>query len=307
MKLNLNLNLKPNLIVKRLIVNICSTLIILFSSHCTFGSEGNSLTDNQIIMTRLALLRDSIKINGRLRLLFYDDQGDDNLESFQLNSGNNTDIYTVTLNNSSNINFDRIEFYISAISNNRIDQSTDVPNKILMHEVDGDTSLSSGSIKVLSTANGYTTSSFLNSNGFDEFGSYSASDIFFLFELPQGTLEKVTFHFSSIQLSGTSIGPVTTKSFSIQLAKFDIAFNRLCTRSLNLSQPLYLTLDIKYSNLLKDTSTYLTIDNTKILRAIHDLPEANPVISNIQNIGIYEEILKNWNLLTTIKEHRCNK
>jgi hypothetical protein len=279
------------------------------SSYCTFGSEGNSLTDKKIIITRLALLRDSIKTNASLQILFYDDQGDDRLESFQLNSGVNTDVFTVTLDSSSKITFDKIELHISTTSSS-VNDSNNAPNQILLHEADsGTTGSAPGTVKVFTTANGYSTSTFFKTNGSDEFGSYSASDNFTLAALPQGALQKVTFHFNSVILSGTLKGPSKTKTFTIQFPLSDIAFTRLCSTTLGLNQGLSLKLDIKYSDLLKDTTTssYTTIDNTKVLRAIHDLPDNNPTISITQNSGIYNEIIKNWSLTTTIKEHRCNK
>lgn len=294
---------------ERVIVIHCCVLILFSSSYCTFGSEGNSLTEKKIIITRLALLRDSIKTNANLQILFYDDQGDDKLDSFQLNSGVSTDIYTVTLNDSSKITFDKIEFYISTISSS-INDSTDAPNQVLLHEADsGSTGSSSGTIKVFTTANGYSTSTFFKTNGVDEFGSYSASDVFTLSGLPQGILQKVTFHFASIQLAGSLKSSTKTKTFTVQFPLSDVSFTRLCSNTLGLNQSLNLKIDIKYSELIKDTTTnaYVVIDNTKILRAIHDLPDNNPIISNTQNSGIYNEILKNWNLATTIKEHRCNK
>lgn len=295
--------------IERVIAINCFVLLLFNSNYCTFGSEGNSLSDKKIIITRLALLRDSIKTSASLQILFYDDQGDDKLESFQLNSGVATDIYTVTLNDSSKITFDKIELYISTTSSS-VNDSNDAPNQILLHEADGgSTGSASGTIKVFTTANGYSTSSFIKSNGSDEFGSYSASDNFTLAVLPQGILQKVTFHFASILLVGNLQSTTKTKTFTIQFPLSDISFTRLCSTTLGLNQGLSLRLDIKYSDLLKDTTTssYTTIDNTKVLRAINDLADNNPTISNTQNSGIYKEIIKNWNLLTTIKEHRCNK
>jgi hypothetical protein len=294
---------------KRLMVIISLIPFLTGISYCTFGSEGNSLTDKKIIITRLALLRDSIKTNASLQLLFYDDQGDDKLESFQLNSAVNTDTYTVTLNDASKIVFDKIEFYISTTSSS-VNDSSDEHNHILLHEADsGSTGSSSGSIKIFTTANGYSTSNFFKANGSDEFGSYSGSDIFILANLPQGILQKVTFHFASIQLVGSLKSSTKTKTFTVQFPLSDVSFTRLCSNTLGLNQSLNLKIDIKYSELFKDTTTnaYTTKDNTKILRAIHDLPDNNPIISNTQNSGIYNEIVKNWNLSTTIKEHRCNK
>jgi len=284
--------------------------LILFSQFCTFGSEGNSLTDKKIIITRLALLKDSIKTNANLQILFYDDQGDNNLESFQQFSGNNTDIYTITLNDSSIITFNKIEFYISSLSNNRLEETESNSYNIFLHESDsGGTISPSGTIKVFTTANGYSTSSFIKFNALDEFGAYSGSDTFNLAELPQGSLQKLILHFSSIVFAGVLKGPNKTKTFTIQLPASDISFTRLCTTTLGLNQDLSLKIDIKYSDLFKDStpSSYTTIDNTKILRSINDLTDNNPTISNTQNSGIYNEIIKNWNLTSTLKEHRCSK
>ena len=254
---------------KRLMAIVYTIALVNGLNFCTFGSEGNSLTDNKIIITRLALLRDSIKTNANLQILFYDDQGDEKLDSFQLNSGAVNDLYTVTLSDSSKINFDKVELYISTTSSNIAAKT----------------------------------------NGSDEFGSYSASESFVLTNLPQGILQKVTFHFASILFIGSLKSATKTKNFTIQFPLSDISFTRLCSNTLGLNQGLNLKIDIKYSDLFKDTTTnaYTTIDNTKILRAIHDLPDNNPIISNTQNSGIYNEIIKNWNLTTTMKEHRCNK
>ncbi|MBK9498309.1 MAG: hypothetical protein IPO06_02825 [Leptospiraceae bacterium] len=294
---------------KRLMVIIYIITLGNAMSFCTFGSEGNSLTDNKIIVTRLALLRDSIKTNANLQILFYDDQGDEKLDSFQLNSGTANDLYTVTLTDSSKINFDKIELYISTTSSN-ITANKESQNEIFLHEADGGSGgISSATTKIYVTANGYSTSTFLKANGADEFGSYSASESFVLANLPQGILQKVTFHFASILFVGSLKSTTKTKNFTIQFPLNDISFTRLCSNTLGLNQGLNLKLDIKYSELFKDTTTnaYTIIDNTKILRAIHDLPDNNPVISNAQNSGIYNEIIKNWNLTTTIKEHRCSK
>lgn len=284
-------------------------LIILLLESCTFGSEGNSLTDRKIIVTRLALLRDSIKTNAFLQLLFYDDQGDDSLNTFQLNSANATDIYTVTLADTSKISFDKIEFYVNTSSPSILENVTNPP-EVLFHESDsGPSGASSAITKVFVTAIGYNTSTFMKANGSDEFGSYSASDNFILTNIPQGILQKVTFHFSSIVFVGSLKSATKTKTFTIQFPSSDVSFTRLCSNLLGLNQNLNLKLDLKYSDLFKDTTTntYSTIDNTKILRAIHDLSDSNPTISNTQNSGIFNELNKNWNLTTTIKEHRCSK
>lgn len=293
---------------KRLMVIIFLSAIVNCISLCTFGSEGNSATDKQIIITRLALLRDSIKTHANLQVLFYDDQGDEKLDTFQLNSGAVNDLYTVSLSDSSKISFDKIEFYISTTSSN-ISANKKNQEKIFFHEADSGGVTSSATTKIYVTANGYSTSNFFKANGSDEFGSYSGSDIFILANLPQGILQKVTFHFASIQLVGSLKSSTKTKTFRVQFPLSDVSFTRLCSNTLGLNQSLNLKIDIKYSELFKDTTTnaYVVIDNTKILRAIHDLPDNNPIISNTQNSGIYNEIVKNWNLSTTIKEHRCNK
>lgn len=286
----------------------CSLLLLLSSSYCTFGSEGNSLTEKKIIINRLSLLRESIKTNASLQILFYDDQGDESLKSFQLNSAVASDIYTVTLNNSSQISFDKVELYISTTSSSI--NSSDATNQVMLHEADsGSSSSASATIKVFTTANGYSTSSFLNANGSDEFGYSNISENFVLSDLPQGILQKVTFHFNSVHFSGTISGDNKTKNFTLQFSKIDIPFTRLCTTNLGLNQNLNLKMALKYSELWKDTTTnsYTIIDNTKILRAITDLTESNPIISSSENSGIYNEILKNWNLNTTIKEHGCRK
>ena len=300
---------KLSSIRSRLMLSICFIVSAYAMNSCTFGSEGNSLTDNKIIITRLALLRDSIKTNASLQLLFYDDQGDDKLESFQLNSATAKDTYTVTLSDTSKIIFDKIELYISTTSSSVVDNKDNSP-EILMHEADaGSGGVSSATTKIFVTANNYSTSTFSKANGSDELGSYSSSEIFSLINLPQGILQKVTFHFASIILNGNLSSATKTKSFTVQFPLSDVSFTRLCSNTLGLSQGLNLKIDIKYSELFKDTTTnaYTTIDNTKILRAIHDLADNNPIISNTQNSGIYNEIIKNWNLTTTIKEHRCNK
>ena len=294
---------------KRLMAIVYTIALVNGLNFCTFGSEGNSLTDNKIIITRLALLRDSIKTNANLQILFYDDQGDEKLDSFQLNSGAVNDLYTVTLSDSSKINFDKVELYISTTSSN-IAAKKESQSEIFLHEADGGSGgISSATTKVYVTANGYSTSTFLKTNGSDEFGSYSASESFVLTNLPQGILQKVTFHFASILFIGSLKSATKTKNFTIQFPLSDISFTRLCSNTLGLNQGLNLKIDIKYSDLFKDTTTnaYTTIDNTKILRAIHDLADNNPIISNTQNSGIYNEIIKNWNLTTTMKEHRCNK
>lgn len=294
---------------KRLMAIIFLIALVNSVSFCTFGSEGNSLTDKQIIITRLALLRDSIKTYANLQILFYDDRGDDRLESFVLNSGTSNEFYNITLTDSSKISFDKIELYISTTSSNILSEK-DSQSKIFLHELDsGSGGASSAKTKIFVTANGYSTSNFLKANGYDEFGSYSASDNFTLANLPQGILQKVTFHFASILLVGSLKSTTKTKNFTVQFPVSDISFTRLCSNTLGLNQGINLKLDIKYSDLFKDTttSTYTILDNTKILRAIHDLADNNPTISNTQNVGIFNEIIKNWNLTTTIKEHRCNK
>lgn len=293
---------------KRLMVIISLIPFLTGISYCTFGSEGNSLTDKKIIITRLALLRDSIKTTANLQVLFYDDQGDEKLESFQLNSATANDLYTVTLLDSSKINFDKIELYISTTSPNIADNK-DKTQDIFLHEADGGGGTSSATIKIFVLANGYSVLDFFKANGSDEFGYYRASENFVIANLPQGILQKVTFHFASILLVGNLKSTTKTKTFTIQFPLSDISLTRLCSTTLGLNQGLNLKLDIKYSELFKDTTTnsYTTLDNTKILRAINDLADNNPTISNTQNSGIYKEIIKNWNLLTTVKEHRCNK
>lgn len=279
-------------------------ILIIFSlEFCVFGSTGNSLADKKIIITRLALLRASIKTTASLQFLFFDDRGDSELSSFQLSSAANTDLYTVTLNDNSKISFTSVDFYISTTST-----SLENGNDLSFHTADSGTTTQAATVtKVYSTAKDYSTSTFIKQNGSDENGYYSSSNQFNLTELPQGVLKQVVLKINQTIFSGTLKSPTQTKPFTIEFSPMDIPFSLLCSTNLGLNQGVDLKLDIQYSNLFKDTSATAKIDNTKILRAIHDLPASNPTISITQNPEIYSEVIKNWNLTGTIKEHGCAK
>jgi hypothetical protein len=279
-------------------------LLIIFSlEFCSFGSTGNSLTDKKIILTRLAVLKASIKTTASLQLLFFDDRGDSAIDSFQLSSVANTDLYTVTLNDNSKISFTSVDFYISTTSTN-IENGSNLE----FHTADSGSTTQAGAVtKVYSTAKNYSTSTFIKQNGSDENGYFSSSEPFGLTDLPQGVIKQVVLKLNQTLFSGTLKSQTQTKTFTIEFSPMDIPFSLLCSTSLGLNQGVDLKLDIQYSNLFKDTSSSAAIDNTKILRAISDLPNTNPIISATQNSGIYSEIIRNWNLTGTVKEHGCTK
>ncbi len=302
---------EPRLGYHDIFLNFATTLIksmwvilIIFSlEFCTFGSTGNSLTDKKIIVTQLALLRASIKTSASLQFLFFDDRGDNALETFQLSSGTNSDIYTITLLDTSKFLLTSVDFYISTTS-----LSIENGIEIEFHTADSGSTAQAGTVtRMYSTAKNYSTSNFMKTNGLDENGSFSASENFSLTGLPQGMLKQVILRMGQTVLSGTIKNQTQSKPFTIEFSSMDISLAQLCSANLGLNQTINLKLDIQYSNLFKDTNSTTTIDNTKILRAINDLPIMNPTISATQNSGIYSEIIKNWNLTGTIKEHGCAK
>lgn len=269
-------------------------LIYLVFLNCSFGSRGNKLSEDKIILTNLITARNSIRTIANLKFVFFDDQGDSNLNSFQITSqGQN---YLINLNNDSELNFDRIDLLNQSISQN----SNENAKHNEVSSTSGSGNSSSGSLKIFQIANNFRTKDFMKSNSSDERGDLSFSQNFSLGNFPQGRIGSVIFHFNEILFSGSSIGS-TTKNFIIRISKSDINSNLICSNSVSFSSNYNLVLQFKYVNLFRDNSSF------RIFKSIHDLSETNVNISENSNRNIYNEIVKNLNLADTLKEYGCIK
>ncbi len=268
-------------------------LFTLFFLNCTFGSRGNKLTEDKIILTNLILARNSIKTIANLKFVYFDDQGDSRLENFQINSSGQN--YNITLGADSEIQLDRVD-----LLNQTIAPSEQETKHNEVSSASTPTASGGGGLKVFQIANGFRTKDFIKANSNDERGDLSFSGNFSLGNFPQGRISSVIFHFNEILLTGNSVG-VNTKNFTIRISKTDISSNTICSNEVSFTSNYNLILQFRYINLFRDSSSF------RVVKSIHDLQETNVLISETSNRNIYNEIIKNLNLADTLKEYRCIK
>jgi hypothetical protein len=284
------------LIVKfwKLKTNLIFMLSLLFVLHCTFGNVGNSLDEKKLLISRLALFQSNLKTNASLQLVFFDDQGDNRLENFQISSSGG--IYNISLEKDSIIQLEKID--LATQTNANLSEN----NETIKHtETTVSSPNSNSTLKILTTANNYTNKEFYISNSSDETGNLHSSSLFSLNDISQGTLNSITLHINQIVLKGTSVGSANTKTFLITLAKSDFLIRNFCNKNFQAGNNLGIRLQFKFVNLFKDQT------RVKIMKAIHDLSSPNILINITNNSDIYTEIINNLNLSDTIKEYRCNK
>lgn len=268
-------------------------LFIFIFLNCTFGSRGNKLTEDKIILTNLILARNSVKTIANLKFAFFDDQGDSRLDNFQINSSGQN--YNITLSNDSEIFLDRVDLLNQTISSSA--------QEVKHNEVSSTsttTTSGGGELKIFQIANGFRTKDFSKANSSDERGDLSFSQNFSLGNFPQGRIASVIFHINEILLIGNSVG-ANIKNFTIRISKQDITSNIICSNEVSFSSNYNLILQFRFINLFRDSS------NFRLVKSIHDLSETNVLISETSNNSIYTEIIKNLNLADTLKEYRCVK
>ena len=83
--------------------------VVNFSS-CYFGSVGNKLKENGIVLENLLKLIRETPTTLKIISHFYDDQGDENLSQFIIKSGNPGVNYTIEVGSESFIQFQKLEF-----------------------------------------------------------------------------------------------------------------------------------------------------------------------------------------------------
>lgn len=269
-------------------------LFFLMQIQCSFGNVGNSLEEKKVLISRLALFQSSLKTNAYLQLIFFDDQGDNRLENFQISSAGG--IYNISLEKDSIFHLEKIDL-LTQTNSSILEKNESVKHT----ETTVANPNSNSTLKILTTANNYTNREFFISNSADETGNLHSSSIFSLSDISQGTLSSVTLHINQIIFKGTSIGSTNTKTFLITLPKSDLTIRNFCNKNFQSGSNLGIRIQFKFVNLFKDQT------RIKILKAIHDLPSPNIIINSTNNSDLYLELINNLNLSDTMKEYRCNK
>ncbi|MCX7997570.1 MAG: hypothetical protein N3A69_01285, partial [Leptospiraceae bacterium] len=88
-------------------------LVFLFTlnlNNCYFGSVGNKLKENAIIVNNLLKIIHETLSTLRVIFHFYDDQADLNLANFIIQSGNPSVNYTIEVDSNSFMEVETVEF-----------------------------------------------------------------------------------------------------------------------------------------------------------------------------------------------------
>lgn len=283
-------------LLRILILVILLSSFVLFFQTCAFGSQGNSLEENGIMLETLLRYLQEARSDISSELYFYDDQGDKLLGEFYVNSNSKT--YLVSIKSDSYIRLSQIEYWISEAASNFSHTS-----HIYLHAgevVDASSSSNPDYNIPYTTAVGTKIQNFIETNDEDETGYFHKEELSLIRNVPQGKLAKSVLKVESLFITA-SIQDTSKqeKEFQLQMGNFEINLTPECNQSVNAFQTLKVYLRFKFSNLLKDTSS-----SGYPINSIFTLSDTLPIISETNNYDIYTIILNNLES-DIFKEHKC--
>lgn len=269
-----------------------STVCLL--SGCTFGSEGNSLLEKQIIYSRILSLYTSSDSFISSNLYFYDDHADSVISEFTVGSGSPSSDFTVKLNSDAKINSVGFDFYLDPPSGpfSQV-RHTDTTNAGTSSDISYSSPFSLRSSETVSLA---SVSNISLSKG--PAYKYTVSSYA---KAKRGILRRIQLEPVSIVFSGTIKGTVKTIPFLITLPSPSISVNLNCRISVPPGGTVLTDLRFKTSAVFKD-------NGSPLLSAVYSAGTdgVQYSISPTVNSSQYGIILKNLTETDVFKEELCS-
>ncbi len=244
-------------------------LVVLFFASCTFGSVGNKLKEDAIIINNLLKLLREIPATFQPIVHSYDDQKDSNLASFEVSSGTgvNSKIYQVNiLEENSFLEIEKLEFRFNPSEkilgffsvNSKIQNSTSkthtpytIPLDLPSNDLYGKTYISQGQ-KI-------TSFMIKNSQGVG-FGEVSRNLLSPITNAPQGVLASISFYLKRWdlnvkiqQISPPVLPPQDIRNLRISLQDYRLTFFPRCKIQLKSAEVTEWILGLNYARLFRDT------------------------------------------------------
>ncbi|MDX1959612.1 MAG: hypothetical protein SFU98_13640 [Leptospiraceae bacterium] len=275
---------KSNTIFKRYFFSI------IFILNC-FGSEGNSLKERAVILSRIMDIYNSSDLELKNTIQFLDDQSDSALNEFQISSQGT--IY--------NIKLDTTKTKFTSLV---LDYYLDPPSLPLNVKHTGDTTTTSTSSNFQSLYVHRTNEDVLiasSPNANDETGSIYSYSPKTNAKLKRGILKKFVFEPKTISL----VGELTeTKTIPFQIEFQNPIIEKVLSCKINMN-PSFVTMNhlrFRITSLFKDQT------GSPILAQIHNQGISGTMffINKDQNSSLYNEILKNLSSKDLIQEKGCN-
>lgn len=228
-------------------------LFTLGFSSCYFGSVGNKLEENSIILNNLLKLVRETPTTLKVFSHFYDDQGDENLSQFIVKSGNPSVNYTIEVHPTSFVELEKLEFRfnppekILGIFSTQTKTHTPytVPLNLPSTDLYGKTYTLLGKKISNFTVN--------NSSGIGQ-GSVFQEELGVLEGVPQGVISetKVFMKRLDIKVNVTHQDGVQKRTLLISFRDYVWQAFPRCKIELKLSQTTNWLFALKYSSIFKD-------------------------------------------------------
>jgi hypothetical protein len=229
-------------------------LILLFTINCSKGSIGNSLTENSFVLQRLISIINTNLSNVIPTFYLYDDQGDSNLNTFQVISNSTT--YNLTINSSSDLLIENYSLYLSKAGDIFARNSSKHLGDNVVAESTANTTSVTERFYSNTTQNSIIFGGLQSSE--DELGFHYKKTLTNL-SMPRGNITKLIFSVKPvINLSIENGG--TTRTFTISYSSTPLSSNFDCPISHSGTSATVLNLRIKYSDIFKDTTSNTPID-----------------------------------------------
>ncbi len=275
----------------KFLFSFCTVCLL---SGCTFGSEGNSLLEKQIIYSRILSLYTSSDSFISSNLYFYDDHSDSVISEFTVGSGNPSSDFTVKLNSDSKINSVGFDFYLDPPSSpfSQV-RHTDTTNA----GTSSDISYSSPfSLRSSETINLSSSSNMNLSQG--PAYKYTLSSYV---KAKRGILRRIQLEPAAIVFSGILKGAVKTFPFLITLPSPSIAVNLNCRISIPPGGTVMTDLRFKTSAVFKD-------NGSPLLSGMYSAGTDGVLfsVSPTVNSSYYSIVLKNLTETDVFKEELCS-
>jgi hypothetical protein len=266
-------------------------ITILFLFFNCFGSEGNSIQEKGIVLSRIMDIYNTSDSELKTSISFSDDQGDDSLNIFQIVSQGVT--YEVNLDsNSTKLNSLIIDYYL---------EKPNMPFSITKHSEDSPVSSNSTNFQNVYSHKTNEDVFFASSpNSVEETGSVYKYSPKSNVKLKRGTLTKIVLEPSTLVLSG-KVTATKIVSFLIEIQNPTMELVLNCKIGINPTLFNQHSLQFKFSSLLKDTK------DSSIIGTIHTLGNSSSsmIINSTTYPSIITEIKKNLSSVDLLKENTC--
>jgi hypothetical protein len=234
--------------------------ILTLFVDCNFGSVGNKLKENAVILDNLIRIVREHPTELSVLAHFYDDQADTDLSSFMISSGNTTNQYTVKMESGSLIEIERIDFRInppekpfgsfvvqSDLDNTQIKTHTPytIPLDLPSNDPYGKF-YSINSIKI---------GDFIKSNSSGiGLGNVSRHVLGKIQNLPQGIISQTNLYIKKWEIRAriSSVSSQESRNLVLSLRDFSLVLLPRCRTELGINTSSEWILGFKYSSLFKD-------------------------------------------------------